>query len=196
MKVTSLAKFLTLMVFLAACNRFENKAKQLNYEAKEKGKQLSDKAKEKGKRLVDTAINKILPDSQPDSFSIRSVVKDFQNSKDIVEIKGIQTDLFFLYVEYCVYRGNKERVLSGVSKIKPHRVNDYTSEAKPYPVSTEAFYHDIIPDEKTNQTAFFWNFEKLKSYEIYTCIKAPLRHYIIFDNNSDTVYHRIEELRD
>jgi hypothetical protein len=177
--------YFILTTSLLACNRLEDKAKK-----------LSDKAKSKSKQLIDTAINKVLPDQQPDSFSIRSIVKDFQNDKSITEIKGIQTDNNFFYTEYCVYTGQKKRVLKGVDKIIPQKVNDYTSDDECYSVTAQTFYHDIAPYEKNRETAFFWNFEKLKGYEIYACIKAPLRHYIIFDKNSDTVYHRIEELRD
>jgi hypothetical protein len=177
--------YFTLIASLLACNRLDDKAKK-----------LTDKAVSKSKQLIDTAINKILPDQQPDSFSIRSIVKDFQNDKSITEIKGIQTDIDFFYIEYCVYTGQKKRILRGVNKIIPKKVNDYTSDDECHSVTAQTFYHDIVPDEKNRETAFFWNFENLKEYEIYTCIKAPLRHYIIFDKRSDTVYHRIEELRD
>jgi hypothetical protein len=176
---------LILITFLFSCNRLEDKAKQ-----------LGDKAKSRSKQIIDTTINKILPDQEPNPFSIRSIVTDFQNDKSITEIKGIQTDKNFFYTEYCVYTGPKKRVLNSVDKIIPQKVNDYTSDDKCYSVSRQTFYNDIAPYEKNKQTAFFWNFEKLKSYEIYSCVKAPMRHYIIFDKNSDTVYHRIEELRD
>jgi hypothetical protein len=185
MTVRSFITYFVLTTLLFSCNRLEDKAKQ-----------LGDKAKSKGKQLIDTAINKVLPDQSPDTFSIRSIVKDFQNDKSITEIKGIQTDQNFFYVEYCVYTGKKTRVLKGVNAIEPKKVNDYTSDDKCYLVTQQTFYNDIAPDEKNKETTFFWNFERLKNYEIYTCIKAPLRHYIIFDKKSDTVYHRIEELRD
>jgi hypothetical protein len=175
----------TLTTLLYSCNRLEDKAKQ-----------WGNKTKSKSKQLVDTAISKILPDQEPDTFLIRNIVKDFQNDKSITEIKGIQLDNNFIYTEYCVYTGSKERVLQGVDKIIPKKVNDYTSDNKCHSVSTQTFYHDIAPYEKNKQTAFFWNFERLKGYKIYTCVKAPLRHYLIFDKNSDTVYHRIEEIRD
>ena len=109
---------------------------------------------------------------------------------------GIQTDKNFLYVEYFVYKAKKNRVLKGVDKIIPKKVNDYISDTQCGQVSKEQFYGDIASNEKDELSYFFWKFETLKSVTIYTCIKAPLRHYIIFDNNSDTVYHRIEELRD
>jgi hypothetical protein len=141
-------------------------------------------------------MNKVLAGQEPTYFSIGTIVTAFKNDKSIIEIKGIQTDNYSLYTEYCVYKGKKNNVIKGVNAIVPKKVNDYTSDDKCYLVTGEAFYHHIAPGEKNRETAFFWNFEKLKSYEIYSCIKAPLRHYIIFDRNSDTVYHRIEELRD
>ncbi len=186
--MTTIHKFVgyfILTTFLFSCYRIEDKAKH-----------LGDKAKSKSKQLIDTAINKILPDQQSDTFSIRSIVKDFQNDRSIIEIKGIQTDQNFLYVEYCVYTGEKNRVLKGVNSITPKHVNDYSSDDKCYSVTKQTFYNDIAPNEKSKETDFFWNFERLNKYDVYTCIKAPLRHYIIFDKNSDTIYHRIEELRD
>lgn len=54
----------------------------------------------------------------------------------------------------------------------------------------------IVHLTKKIKYCFFWKFEKLKEYDIYSCVKAPCEHYIIFDRNSDTVYHRIGEIRD
>jgi hypothetical protein len=105
------------VVFTTACGTIEEKAKQ-----------IGEKAKSKGKQLIDTAINRVLPDEQPVNFSIRNIVKDFQNDKSITEIKGIQIENNFLFVEYCVYIGQKNRVLSGVNKIVSKKVTDYTSD--------------------------------------------------------------------
>ena len=136
------------------------------------------------------------PTESLDTFSIRTIVKDFQNDASITEVKGVQVDQYFLYVEYCVYVAKRNRALTGVNKIVAKQKADYTSDGKCSPVSKDEFYNSIVPDEKRKELDFFWRFENLKGYKIYKCIKAPLRHYIIFDNNSDTVYHRIEELRD
>ena len=182
-KIHKLADFF-LITCLLACDSPKNKARQ-----------TGEQAHTNNTQSIDT-VNRKISEKKPDSFSIRSIVKDFQNDKSITEIKGIQVDHDILYVEYCVYTGKKNRVLQGVNVIEPIKVNDYKSDGKCYPVTPEDFYQDIAPGEKNNQTSFFWNFEKLKTYEIYTCIKAPLRHYIIFDKNSDTVYHRLEELLD
>ena len=141
------------------------------------------------------------PEDKPETketreFSVRSIVKAFQGDSSIVEVKGIQTDLNLFYLEYFVYVGKKNRVLDGINVIIPQAVNDYTSDDRCYPVTPEEFYAKIAPGERSIETAFFWNFEKLASYEIYSCIKAPLRHFIIFDKQSDTIYHRVEELLD
>ncbi|CAN5827622.1 hypothetical protein BH10BAC2_BH10BAC2_49140 [soil metagenome] len=106
MTLRNFISYFILTTCILACNTLEDKAKQ-----------LGDKAKFKSKQFVDTSINKILRDQKPDSFSIRSIVKDFQNDKNITEIKGIQTDNNFFYTEYCVYTGQMKRVLKGVDKI-------------------------------------------------------------------------------
>jgi hypothetical protein len=182
--------FIKTLTFLAlilaiACGRIEEKAKE-----------ISVKAKSKGRQFIDTAINKILPDEQSVNFSIRSIVKEFQNDNEITDINGIQVNNNFMYVYYFVYTGQKKRVISGVNKIVAKKVNDYSSDENCIATTKYNFYNIIAPNEKGTRTAFFWNFEKLNKYDIFTCTKAPLRHYIIFDKNSDTVYHRVEELAD
>lgn len=174
-----------LMILCLGCGRVENKARD-----------LGEQAKNRGRAFIDTAIEKVFPEPIPEKLSIRSIVPGFKNDKNIIEIRGVLVDHMLLYTGYCVYRGKKANVLNAVNRIRPSKTNDYTSSKNCSKTDKESFYKDVIPEEKTNTTAFFWNFEKLKSYDIYTCIKAPLRHYIIFDNHSDTVYHRVEEIRD
>ncbi|MCU0354682.1 MAG: hypothetical protein MUD08_13240 [Cytophagales bacterium] len=174
MTIINFARLFALTVLLFGCNKLEDKTKQLS----------------------DKALNHALTDQNPDSFSIRSIVTDFQNDSTINEIKGIQTDNGFFYTDYCVYTGQKERILAGINRITLQKLNDYSSDEKSYSVDSQTFYDDIAPYEKNKHTAFFWDFEKLKTYEIYTVVKAPWRHYVIFDKHSDTVYHRIEEIRE
>lgn len=173
---------LTSLLF-SACGSIEQKTEQ-----------IGNKVKSIGANLLDTTINKLSSPDVPDSFSIRNIVKDFVADTTIKELKGIQVDNNSIYTEYCVYRGQKDRVLNGINKIVPKSSADYSSDKNCYPVSKQSFYKNIIADERNISTSFFWQFEQSKDFEIYTCIKAPLRHYIIFDQNSDTVYHRIEEL--
>ncbi|MCW3125922.1 MAG: hypothetical protein JWO03_1580 [Bacteroidetes bacterium] len=130
-----------------------------------------------------------------DSFSIKNIVMDFQNDPTIREVRGVQIDNFPFYVEYCVYTGERSRVLSGINKISV-KTKDQDLSDTCLPATKEELYKVIVPSEKGMNTDFFWRFEQLKSYDIYTCTKMPFRHYIIFDTHSDTVYHRIEELRE
>lgn len=181
----SITALLIIIFAITACNRIEKKAAQ-----------VSETVKAKSRELIDTAMNKLLPEEPPADFSIRSIVKDFQNDKSITEVKGIQVDNNFTYIEYCVYRGKKSRVLKGVNKIAAKNASNYPADQNCTPESIADFYKNIADNEKDTYTAFFWYFEQLKKYEIYTAVKTPLRHYIIFDKSSDTVYHRIEELRD
>ena len=150
----------------------------------------------KAKEITDKTIDNSLNDARPENFSIRSIVEDFQGDSSITEIKGIQVNSF-LYVEYCVYKATRKRVLEGVNKIVPEKVNDYSSDSLCSLTTKETFYSSVaLPQEKNEDTKFFWRFEKLKNYTVYSCIKAPFSHYIIFDTKSDTVYHRIAEIRD
>ncbi len=107
--------YITLAALLFACNKVGDKAKQLRSKATSKTKQVFVKT-----------LTEVLSDPQPSPFSIRSIVTDFQHDKSITEIKGIQTNDILFYTEYCVYTGKKQRILKGVSKIKPQKVNDYT----------------------------------------------------------------------
>lgn len=142
-------------------------------------------------KKIENKLNDKLFQNKPINFSIKKLVKDFSDDKNIIEIKGIQVhDLF--YKEYFVYIGEKKRVLNGINKISS--TNDFSEDCRLS--SKNEFYSSIIKSKKNEYTSFFWNFEKLKNVEIYTCIKGPNRHFIVFDKVSDTVYHRVDEIRD
>lgn len=142
-------------------------------------------------KKIESKLKNTLPENVPKNISIKNFVKEFQNDSSIIEIEGIQvTDLF--YKEYFLYKGNKKRVIEGINKIDSQ---DYFSEN--CKLSTvEDLNKSIIESERNKQTDFFWKFKKLKKYEIYTSIKGLNKHYIIFDSNSDTIYHRVEEIAD
>jgi hypothetical protein len=176
---------LTLLLCMNACKQVDKKSKE-----------LLDRTKAKSKELIDTALNKLSStDDKPVFFSIRDIVTDFKGDNSIKELNGVQMDIYSLYVEYCVYTGKKERVLKGVNKIKAKKVGDISSDSECGTIDENDFFSNIaLPEEMNRHNAFFWKFKQLKKYDVYTCTKAPLRHYIIFDRKSDTVYHRIEEL--
>jgi hypothetical protein len=126
----------------------------------------------------------------PKMISIKDMVQDFKGDSTIKEIKGIQIEDLF-YKEYFVYTGNKKRVLDGINKIKT--IDNISSDCSVLP--RNEFYKTDFKQEKNKDNAFFWKFEKLKSIEIYRGIKGSSEHFIIFDLLSDTVYHKVEEIR-
>jgi len=129
-------------------------------------------------------------EENPNMMSIKDIVKDFKGDSTIKEIKGIQIEDLF-YKEYFVYTGNKKRVLDGINKIKT--VDNISSDCSVLP--RNEFYKIDFMKEKNKDNAFFWKFEKLKNIEIYRGIKGSNEHFIIFDLSSDTVYHKVEEIR-
>lgn len=128
-------------------------------------------------------------------FEIADIVKDFKNDNSIKQISGIQTDQNLFYIEYFVYVGKKDRVLTGINKIKLLE-NKFSADSLCHKVDKKEFLTNLKNDERYPETKLFWNFENLKDYDVYSCTKNSMRHYIIFDNKSDTIYHRMEEVRD
>jgi hypothetical protein len=142
-------------------------------------------------KKIENKINNVFPKNAPKKISIKNFVKDFQDDNTIKAIEGIQVDDLF-YKEYFLYTGNKKRVIEGVNKIDAK--GNFNENCK---LSTkEDLDKSVLKSERNNNTMFFWKFEKLKKYEIYSCIKGLNKHYIIFDANSDTIYHRAEEIAD
>jgi hypothetical protein len=142
-------------------------------------------------KKIENRINNVFPEKISKKISIKNFVKDFQDDNTVKEIEGIQIDDLF-YKEYFLYTGNKKRVIEGINKIDP---NEYFNENCRL-TTKQDLDKSILKSERNNNTMFFWKFEKLKKYEIYTSTKGLNKHYIIFDANSDTIYHRAEEIAD
>ena len=142
-------------------------------------------------KKIENKIYNALPENVPKNISIKHFIKDFQGDKTIKEINGIQVDDLF-YKEYFLYTGNKNRVIEVINKIDP---KGYFSDNCRL-TTKEDLNKSIINSERNKNTDFFWKFENLKNYDIYVATKGLNKHYIIFDSNSDTIYHRVEEIRD
>ena len=150
------------------------------------------KIESKAKKIANHTLEKVFPVKTPKKFLIKHLVKDFENDNSIKEIEGIQVEDLF-YKEYFVYTGDRERVIDGINKIVSE--NEYNSNC--VLTTKEDLYKNVIASEEKNKfTSFFWKFEQLKNYDVYTCVKGLNQHYIIFDKKSDTIYHRVEEIRD
>lgn len=142
-------------------------------------------------KKVENRLNDLLPSSNPKGISIKEMIKDFKGDQSISEIKGIQVEDIF-YKEYFVYTGNKKRIIEGINKIDSKEL--YSIDCKL--ITKNDFDKSIIKSERNIHTSFFWKFERLKKYAIYSCTKGLNKHFVIFDDASDTVYHRVEEIKE
>ncbi|RYZ51830.1 MAG: hypothetical protein EOP49_10875 [Sphingobacteriales bacterium] len=163
---------------------------------KDKAGNLVDEVKKVGKRVRDSTASKLQPESCFKAISIQGIVPSLKGIRELKEIDGVQNECGILYVEYFRYRAPKPLVLAAIDQITPQTVNDYQSDRKCKITTAGDLNNAISPDERTKESNFFWGFQQLRSVQVFTCIKAPFRHYVIFDSKSDTVYHRVEELRD
>ena len=176
--------FLILTLFLS-CNRIRNRSAL-----------LADSAKSKSKKLLSKTSDNILPVSGPDSVSIKDFVPAFKKSRSVKEIKGVQFDIFMRYVNFFVYEANRKGVLKSVSSIVPEKTSDILSDSFCTPITAYEVLQMAGPGEHNEHTEFFWHFRQLRKIEAFRCVKGHWGHFIIFDSNSDTVYHKIEELKD
>jgi len=177
--------FASMLILLLSCNRIKNKSAV-----------FADSAKSKSKKLLSKAIDNLPPVSDPDSVSIKDFVPAFKQSRSIKEIKGVHFDIYMFNVNFFVYRASREIVLKGVSNIQPEKTFDIKSDSICTPIDDSEVLKMGVPEDHNQYVKFFWHFKQLQKMQAFRCVKGHWRHYIIFDNNSDTVYHEIEEIRD
>ncbi len=157
---------------------------------------MKDFISSKSNRRGDTAIDSASQARLAELLSIQHFIPEFKDDSSIKQLIGTQTESFPVYVYYLKYIAPQNKVLAGMKHIIPDKKFSIPSDDSCTPTSIAEFNKECSKDQKDAQTAYFWNFSHLKKIAIYGCFKAPFRHYIIFDKNSDTVYHRIEEIMD
>ncbi len=141
------------------------------------------------------AITVVSCTSEPSTFTIVDIVTDWDSTNVIEEIEATDINIYFSSVYYSKYLGDQQEILRTINAIDPQTGADYTSDKSCYKINQEEFNSYCIEKERMNNTSFYWAFEHLEEYSIYKCVKAPYRHLIVFDSNSDTAYHRVESLR-
>ena len=155
---------------------------------------MKDFISAKSNRRVDTAMDSASQARLAELLSIQHFIPEFKGDSSIKQLIGTQTESFPVYVYYLKYIAPQYKLLAGMKHIIPDKKFSIPSDDSCMPTSIDEFNKECSKDQKDAQAAYFWNFTQLKKYAIYGCFKAPFRHYIIFDKNSDTVYHRIEEI--
>ncbi len=176
---------LPILTLFLSCNRIRKNAER-----------FGDSTKLKSGKIFKKAIGNLLPVGGPDSASIKNFVPAFQQNRSIQQINGVQLNISMFYVNFFVYKASRNVVLKGVSSIVPEKTFDIKSDSICTPISDSEVLLMGVPSAHNEHTQFFWHFRQLKKINAFRCVKGLWQHYIIFDSNSDTVYHEIEELRD
>ena len=63
-------------------------------------------------------------------------------------------------------------------------------------VENQYFFNQLYEKDEDNPISqnYFYKFKKLRQFEIYAYFSPGYMHQIIFDKNSDTVYHRVRDV--
>jgi hypothetical protein len=83
-------------------------------------------------------------------------------------------------------------VISAISKL-PFSKFSSLSDSRCRKITQEELLsiRQDVPSTEFESAAFFWNSANNKT-EIYQCIKSPYRHTLLFNPDSDVIFHRIE----
>jgi hypothetical protein len=93
---------------------------------------------------------------------------------------------------YFEYIADKQSVISAISKL-PFSKFSSLSDSRCRKITQEELLslRQDVPSTEFESAAFFWNSANNKT-EIYECIKSPYRHTLLFNPDSDVIFHRIE----
>ena len=150
------------------------------------------------KDILDYSIsNKIITEK----FDIDLLVPQFRNSSYFHKVSGIKvTTGVQKSFCYSIYKIPKQILLDSLGDwIKVNLCNSKSQGNKPLKFERlhlqDLFdrYYDPEEDNYFSQQSFY-KFKYLKGYEIYNLFTPNYFHQLVFDLNSDTVYHRITEV--
>ena len=150
---------------------------------------------------VDTNTTSTKSKITTDTLNIRSFMPEYTGDSSFHEISCLQvrTGVQEIYY-YCIYKMTKQNVVKAFNK-RPKtasliKENGQTEYAKLKKIDNKYFFEHLYESDENNSIAqdFFYKFKKLKDYEIYAYFTPMVMHQIIFDKNSDTVYHRVRNV--
>lgn len=92
---------------------------------------------------------------------------------------------------YFEYRGDKHEVLDALAQLGFSK-NSARADTRCRTLESSRFIEmrGVIREEERNQADFFWGIEP-DEYNIYECLKTPLRHLVLIEKNSDKVLHLV-----
>jgi hypothetical protein len=96
------------------------------------------------------------------------------------------------YASYFAYEADRDALLQAISSLPFPR---YTIKADTvcYPLSFRdiALLKQKISGTEYEASSFFWDADVME-YDIYECLKPPLRHTLLVSRNTKQVLHRAE----
>ena len=93
-------------------------------------------------------------------------------------------------VRYFDYEADPEKVLSELSK-----VGFFLSDTRSDTTSRKITFDDLVIDPLLAESEYyyassFWNVDRSK-FEVYECIKTPMKHQVLIDRQSNRILHRV-----
>jgi hypothetical protein len=167
--------------------------------------QSQEKTKNSSSDTLVTKIDTNLSSTQfkitTDTFSIENLIPEYRNDTNFHKISGLQirTGVQQIYY-YSIYRMPKKKVVDNFNKppkiILLTKSNGQKEYAECKKIDNKYFFDRLYEEGENNTVSqnYFYKFRKLKEFEIYAYFSPAYMHQIIFDKNSDTVYHRIRDV--
>lgn len=96
------------------------------------------------------------------------------------------------YASYYAYNADPDKVIATLARLPFTRyavVADTTCYKSSFEVLAEM--QQGLSDVELESSAFFWNASH-EEFEVYECLKTPVRHTLLVNRRLGMVYHRIE----
>jgi hypothetical protein len=177
--------FFGTLLFLVSCNFSQNKKNQVV--------------------TVDTSqvtpIKKASNNITTDTFNIETIISSYLHDTSFHKIAGLQvrTGVQQIYY-YSIYKMPKSSVLTVYNKLPKTVLLTKSNGQKVFTQLTKLddhrFWGQLYEQGEDNEISqnFFYKFKKLKEIEMYEYNSPGYFQQLIFDKNSDTVYHRVRDV--
>ena len=136
-----------------------------------------------------------------DTFNIEKIMPSYLKDSNFNKISGLEVRAGLQKTYYYgIYKMPKKIVLNIYNKL-PQRIlvmltkgkNIYSKIKK---IENTRFWEQLYEKEENNKFSqdYFYKFRYLKDIEIFEYNTPEYFQQLIFDKNSDTVYHRVREV--
>jgi hypothetical protein len=150
---------------------------------------------------VETNLNSTQHKITTNTFNIENLIPEYRSDTNFHKVSGLEvrTGVQQIYY-YSIYRMPKKMVVDNFNKppkivllTKSNGQKEYCECKK---IEPQYFFNQLYEIDENNPISqnYFYKFEKLKEFEIYAYFSPGYMHHIIFDKNSDTVYHRVRDV--